>query len=61
MKNINELNWDQEFISALGMLPCPYHRYYYLADEMLKIEKKEAAESGTRGEQVKKAEKDLGL
>ena len=58
LQNIKKLNWEQEFLSTLGMLPCPYHRYYYLADEMLRIEKKEMTE-GTRGEQVQKAEKAL--
>ena len=41
-----------DFLQALKALPCPYHRYYYMMDEML-IEEKEAAEQrGTRAEQV---------
>lgn len=59
MKNIPELPWDPEFIKSLGMYPCPYHRYYYLTDQMLKEQKKEAATVGTRGEVVKKLEKEL--
>ncbi|MGB9779824.1 6-phospho-beta-glucosidase [Caldanaerobacter sp.] len=59
MKNIPELPWDLEFIKSLGMYPCPYHRYYYLTDEMLEEQKKEAATVGTRGEVVKKLEKEL--
>ncbi|NNG67859.1 6-phospho-beta-glucosidase [Caldanaerobacter subterraneus] len=59
MKNIPELPWDPEFIKSLGMYPCPYHRYYYLTDQMLEEQKKEAATVGTRGEVVKKLEKEL--
>lgn len=59
MKNVPDLPWDAEFIKSLGMYPCPYHRYYYLADKMLEEEKKDAATIGTRGEQVKKLEKEL--
>ncbi|WP_434639908.1 6-phospho-beta-glucosidase [Thermoanaerobacterium thermosaccharolyticum] len=59
MKNVPDLPWEVEFIKSLGMYPCPYHRYYYLTDKMLEEEKKEAATVGTRGEQVKKLEKEL--
>lgn len=59
MKNIPDFPWEPEFIKSLGMLPCPYHRYYYLTDKMLEEEKKEAATAGTRGEVVKKLEKEL--
>lgn len=59
MKNVPDLPWEAEFIKSLGMYPCPYHRYYYLTDKMLEEEKKDAATIGTRGEQVKKLEKEL--
>jgi 6-phospho-beta-glucosidase len=59
MKNIQDLEWDQDLLRSLGMFPCPYHRYYYMPDEMLKREKEEVASSGTRGERVKAAEKEL--
>lgn len=59
MRNIHDAPWDKEFLQALNALPCPYHRYYYMMDEML-IEEKEAAElRGTRAEQVKVIEKGL--
>ena len=59
MKNIHDAPWEESFLKALGALPCPYHRYYYMIDEML-IEEKEAAEKrGTRAEQVKVIEKEL--
>ena len=59
MKNIEDLGWDADFIKSLGMLPCPYHRYYYQADKMLESEKEEAAHKGTRGEIVKNVEESL--
>ncbi|MDF2521306.1 MAG: 6-phospho-beta-glucosidase, partial [Clostridia bacterium] len=61
MKNIPDLKWSESFIKALGMLPCPYHRYYYMKDMILQEEKEAAAEDGkgTRAEQVKAVEKRL--
>ncbi|MCD7035063.1 6-phospho-beta-glucosidase [Metabacillus sp. GX 13764] len=59
MKNIADLGWEPEFIKALGVLPCPYHRYYYQTEKMLEEEKKSAAEKGTRAEVVKQLEKEL--
>ncbi|WP_026478685.1 6-phospho-beta-glucosidase [Alkaliphilus transvaalensis] len=56
MKNIPDLVWDRDFIYALGLIPCPYHRYFYMTDEMLEDEKKALAEKGTRAEQVMKIE-----
>lgn len=59
MRNIHDAPWEEEFLHALRVLPCPYHKYYYMMDEML-VEEKEAAElRGTRAEQVKEIEKDL--
>lgn len=59
MKNIKDLQWDYDFIKSLGMLPCPYHRYYYMTDSMLEEEKEAAVKTGTRGEVVKALEKEL--
>ncbi|ERI94996.1 putative 6-phospho-beta-glucosidase [Clostridiales bacterium oral taxon 876 str. F0540] len=59
MKNIKEFPWEKEFIKSLGMFPCPYHRYYYMPDVMLKEEKKAAETEGTRGEVVKATEHEL--
>jgi 6-phospho-beta-glucosidase len=59
MKNIIDLGWEKEFIKALGVLPCPYHRYYYQTETMLEEEKKAASTVGTRAEVVKKLEQDL--
>ena len=52
--------WVEDQILDLGMIPCPYHKYYYLTDEMLNDELIEyRSGKGTRGEQVKKGEEDL--
>ncbi len=59
MKNIVDLGWEPSFLKALGMLPCPYHRYYYQTSTMLAEEQTAAAEKGTRAEVVKKLEGEL--
>ncbi|WP_017210540.1 6-phospho-beta-glucosidase [Clostridium beijerinckii] len=59
MKNISDLKWPKKFLDALGMIPCPYHRYYYMTDRLLKEEKEAARTIGTRAEQVKKIEASL--
>lgn len=58
-KNIPDINWGDELLESLGMLPCPYHRYYYLTDIMLKEELETTKKQGTRGEIVKKVEEEL--
>ncbi len=59
VKNIVSINYDYDQIKNLGMLPCDYHRYYYLQDEMLEEGLKSYREKGTRGEIVKKVEEEL--
>lgn len=43
----------------MRMLPCPYHRYYYMSDDMYRRELSEAKGEGTRGEVVKATRKEL--
>ncbi|MDN3682981.1 6-phospho-beta-glucosidase [Vibrio tapetis subsp. quintayensis] len=59
MKNIFEEPWDPTFLKALGAIPCPYHRYFYQTDAMLKEEKESSTANGTRAEQVMKTEQTL--
>ncbi|QKI80899.1 6-phospho-beta-glucosidase [Kroppenstedtia eburnea] len=59
MENIVDLGWEPDFIKGLRLLPCPYHRYYYQTDKILKEEKEAAQEKGTRAEVVKQLEQDL--
>ena len=59
MRNIFAAPWVPEFIEAMGVILCPYHRYYYKTDEMLARELKDAEEKGTRAEIVKQVEAEL--
>ena len=57
--NIKENSLILEQVQQLGMVPCPYHRYYYLTEQMLEEELKDFKENGTRAEKVKKIEEEL--
>ncbi|SKA32718.1 6-phospho-beta-glucosidase [Photobacterium toruni] len=59
MNNIKEEPWSPAFLRALGAIPCPYHRYFYQTQTMLQDEIKQAANEGTRAEQVMKVEHEL--
>ncbi|XEC92943.1 6-phospho-beta-glucosidase [Paenibacillus tarimensis] len=59
MKNIPDLGWDEEFLVSLGALPCAYHRYYYLKDEMLAQQQEDLKTKGSRADIVKKVEAEL--
>ncbi len=59
VKNIQDLEWNPEFIKALRMMPCPYHRYYFQTADMLEEELKEFSNGETRAEVVKRLENDL--
>ncbi|AMC94289.1 6-phospho-beta-glucosidase [Erysipelothrix larvae] len=59
VKNIKALNFSMEQVKDLGMIPCGYHRYYYIEEGMLE-EALEAYEKGeTRAQVVKKTEAEL--
>lgn len=59
MKNIPDLKWPPELLSALKMIPCPYHRYFYLKEESLHEELAAYQTEGTRATKVMAIEKDL--
>lgn len=61
MKNIPDLKWDGDFLNSLGMVPCPYHRYYYMTDSLVAEEQAAAASdgAGTRAEVVQGVEERL--
>ena len=61
MKNIRPIKWPAGLLKNLDAIPCPYHRYYYMHDQMLEEETKDAAPGGkgTRGEVVKQVEAEL--
>jgi len=57
--NFARHKWDLSIIDTMKAFPCPYHKYYFSTEEMLKKEKEEAESKGTRGEVVKKLEDEL--
>lgn len=59
MKNIMPVSYEREFIKALGVLPCPYHSYYYRKEEQLQEELKQLEAGDVRALQVQKIERDL--
>ncbi|WP_350344079.1 6-phospho-beta-glucosidase [Proteinivorax tanatarense] len=59
MRNIPDLNWDPELIKSLKVIPCPYHKYFYMKDKILEETKQGLTEQGTRAEQVMKIEEEL--
>lgn len=59
VKNINDINWEPDFIRALGVIPCPYHRYYFMREEMLQTELEEFKKGEVRAEVVSRLEKEL--
>ena len=58
-KNVDDITWSPEFIKGLGVIPCPYHRYYFQKKAMLDTELEEFSKGETRGEVVHRLEKDL--
>ncbi|NLV77625.1 MAG: 6-phospho-beta-glucosidase [Tissierellia bacterium] len=59
MKNIDPMEWDKQFIKALGLIPCPYHKYYYKTRDMLKNDIRKFKEGKNRAEEVMEIEKEL--
>ncbi|MGL5656120.1 MAG: 6-phospho-beta-glucosidase [Fusobacteriaceae bacterium] len=58
-KNITDIPWMEEQIEKIGLMPCPYHKYYYLTGDMLRKQIKDYEQNGTRAETVKKVEIEL--
>ncbi|EJO5346918.1 6-phospho-beta-glucosidase [Clostridium botulinum] len=59
VKNISDFTWEKDFIKALKMMPCPYHKYYFQTKDMLQEELEQFSKGETRAEVVKKVEKEL--
>lgn len=60
MNNIPDLKWDKEFLKSLNIIPCPYHRYFYMKNEVLEEELEEIKNGhGTRAKQVMDIENKL--
>ena len=59
VENIFGAAFHYEQLKDLAMLPCAYHRYYYIEDEMLEHSIKEFEAGETRAQVVKATEKRL--
>jgi 6-phospho-beta-glucosidase len=57
--NIHDIPFYREQLEHLKMIPCGYHRYYYLQSDMLDDGIKEYNGIGTRAQQVKEVEDQL--
>ncbi|MNO96945.1 putative 6-phospho-beta-glucosidase [compost metagenome] len=58
-KNIHAVAFMREQIDQMQLIPCGYHRYYYLQEEMLEHGLEEFNGVGTRAQQVKVTEAEL--
>ncbi|MCL2301029.1 MAG: 6-phospho-beta-glucosidase [Firmicutes bacterium] len=59
MKNIMPVRYERAFIRALGVLPCPYHSYYYRKEQQLGEELEQFKAGELRALQVKRIEREL--
>ncbi|MGL5329921.1 MAG: 6-phospho-beta-glucosidase [Peptostreptococcaceae bacterium] len=59
MQNIKAIDFNEEFVKSLGVIPCPYHKYYYKQKEMLADELDEFKKGKCRAEVVKELEGQL--
>ncbi|NSB30257.1 6-phospho-beta-glucosidase [Clostridium saccharoperbutylacetonicum] len=57
--NIHDVKYLKDQLKEMQLIPCAYHRYYYMQDEMLRDGLEEFNGIGTRGQQVKKTEAEL--
>lgn len=57
--NIHDVPFIREQLEQMNLIPCGYHRYYYLQEEMLKHGIEEFNGVGTRGQKVKQTEAEL--
>ncbi len=59
MQNIKNIPLNADFVKALGVMTCPYHKYYYKTKEMLEEELEKFKTGETRAEVVKRLEDEL--
>lgn len=56
VKNIPMIAFLKDQVKDLHIIPCMYHRYYYITDDMLQEEIESYKEGKTRAEEVKRTE-----
>ncbi|HFU6577434.1 TPA: 6-phospho-beta-glucosidase [Enterococcus faecalis] len=59
LKNIQEVEWEPEFLQALGMIPIGYLHYYYQTSKLLQEQYESLKNEGTRAEVVQRVEDEL--
>ncbi|MBE9388206.1 6-phospho-beta-glucosidase [Vagococcus salmoninarum] len=59
VKNIHNEEFNYSHLKDLGLLPCYYHRYYYVSDDMLQASITDYKQKGVRAQVVKETEKRL--
>jgi len=59
MRNIMPVSYEREFIKTLGVLPCPYHSYYYRKTEQLNEELEHLKAGVIRAQKVMEIESGL--
>lgn len=57
--NIHMAEFPAELLRSMKMIPCGYHRYYYMEEEMLEHSLEEFRKGGTRAEQMFQVENEL--
>lgn len=57
--NIYQAEFPMELLHSMNLIPCGYHRYYYMEKEMLEHSLEEFRKGGTRAEQMKQTEGEL--
>ncbi|MCR8643090.1 6-phospho-beta-glucosidase [Paenibacillus sp. N1-5-1-14] len=58
-KNVPGMDWNPNFIQALGAIPTYYLKYFYFTPEMLAELQESAQKEGSRAEVVKRVEDEL--
>jgi len=59
MKNIEDIPWSSDFVKALGVMPCSYHRYYFQYQAMQDHYMEEFKTGISRASKVMKIEAEL--
>lgn len=57
--NIHQFPFPEEILNSLKLVPCGYHRYYFMEREMLEHSMGEFRQGGTRAEQMDRVEDEL--
>lgn len=57
--NIYQEPFPKELLESMKLIPCGYHRYYFMTSEMVEHSIKEFKKGGTRAEQMYEVEKEL--